>query len=140
MMPDNTLFIPCYDPYWYINSKWFKNVNSKNKTLKVLEENLRDGKIWFWLCGREGFIFYPHLRTCLLILERGEGRKRERERNINVKEKYWSIAPCPNPSQGWPHNPGMCPDQELNLWTFGLQEIVPTKLATLARVKKKMFT
>ena len=29
--------------------------------------------------------FYPHLRTCLLILERGEGRGRERKRNIDVR-------------------------------------------------------
>ena len=30
-------------------------------------------------------MFYPHLRTCLLILERGEGRERVGERNIHVK-------------------------------------------------------
>ena len=32
--------------------------------------------------------FNPQLRTCLLILERGEGRDKERERNINVREKH----------------------------------------------------
>ena len=32
------------------------------------------------------FFFYPHTRTCLLIVERGEERERERERNIDVRE------------------------------------------------------
>ena len=32
------------------------------------------------------FFLNPHLRTCLLILERGKGRKRDRERNINARE------------------------------------------------------
>ena len=31
--------------------------------------------------------FNPHLRTCLLILEMGEGTERERERNIDVREE-----------------------------------------------------
>ena len=33
--------------------------------------------------------FYPHLRTCVLILERGGGRKKERER-----ETYQLVASC----------------------------------------------
>ena len=34
------------------------------------------------------FIFYLHLRTCLLILEREEEWKRERDRNIDIREKH----------------------------------------------------
>ena len=45
---------------------------------------------WPELCQLS--FFYPDLRTCLLILERREGRERERERNINVRGKHWSIA------------------------------------------------
>ena len=36
-------------------------------------------------------IFYLHLRTCLLILAGGWG-KRKRERNINAREKHWLVA------------------------------------------------
>ena len=41
-----------------------------------------------------------------LFLERGKGREKERERNINV----WYLSHAPY----WAHNPGMCPDRELN--------------------------
>ena len=48
--------------------------------------------------------FYPHLRTRLLILERGEGREREKERNIDglplVHALTWDQA----------RNLGLCPD------------------------------
>ena len=49
-----------------------------------------------------GFFFcccccYSHLRTCLLILERDEGREKERERNIDVREKHSSAASCMYP-------------------------------------------
>ena len=46
------------------------------------------------------FFFYPHLRTCLLILERGEERGIDRERNIDVKEKHQLVASCMHPNQG----------------------------------------
>ena len=41
--------------------------------------------------------FNSHPKTCLLILERGEGREREWERNIDVREKHRSVAShmCP---------------------------------------------
>ena len=45
--------------------------------------------------------FNPHLRICLLILERGKGREGGRERN--AREKHWSVASC------------MCSDQGSNL-------------------------
>ena len=34
----------------------------------------------------------PYPRTCLLILERGEGREKERERNIDVREKHQLVT------------------------------------------------
>ena len=49
--------------------------------------------------------FSPHLRMCLLILEREE--KRERKKNINVREKYHLVAFY------------MCPDWESNRRPFG---------------------
>ena len=56
---------------------------------------------------------YLFLKILFSFLERGEGRKKERERNIDVWEKYQSVAS---------HNPGMCPDWELNQPPFGSQE------------------
>ena len=47
--------------------------------------------------GQLYFLKNPHLRTCLLILEREEGKERERERNIDVREKHQSIASCIHP-------------------------------------------
>ena len=44
--------------------------------------------------------FYPHPRTCLLILERGEGREKERERNLNVSERHRLAASQIRPDQG----------------------------------------
>ena len=44
-----------------------------------------------------------------LFLERGEGREKEQERNINV----WVPLMCPQPGH-LAHNPGKCPDWELN--------------------------
>ena len=44
--------------------------------------------------------FNPHLRLCLLILEREERRERERERNIDVREKHQSVASRMLPDQG----------------------------------------
>ena len=46
------------------------------------------------------FYFNPHLRTRLLILERGEGRERERERNINVRKKHQLVVSCMLPNRG----------------------------------------
>ena len=61
------------------------------------------------------FSFIPHLRVCLLILEREKGREREKY-HINVSKKHQSVASrmCPN----WgdqTHNLAVCPDWESNL-------------------------
>ena len=55
-----------------------------------------------------------------LFLGRGEGKEKERERNINV----WLPLMCP-PTGDLAHNPGMCPDWELNRWPFGSQALNP---------------
>ena len=52
----------------------------------------------------------------IYFLERGEGKEKDRKRNINV----WSPLTSP-PMRNLAHNPGMCPDWESNLQTFGLQ-------------------
>ena len=55
------------------------------------------------------YYFYPHLRTWLCILERGEGREKGRERNIDAREKHQLVdfRMCSN--WGLNCNPGMCP-------------------------------
>ena len=45
-----------------------------------------------------GFFFNPYPRTCLLILERGEGRERQRERNIDVRENINQLPLIGTPS------------------------------------------
>ena len=55
------------------------------------------------------FVFNPYLRTCLLILERG-GKEGER-----VGEKHQCVVVSHAPPTGdLAHNPGMCPDWDLN--------------------------
>lgn len=46
-------------------------------------------------------------------------RERARERNINVRARLWSAAPGGTPSTGdQAHHAGICPDTELNWWSF----------------------
>ena len=63
------------------------------------------------------FFLNPHLRTCLLILERGEERERERERNIN-----WLPLPQwrPNQQPRYVPWPGIKP-----IWGMMLQPTEP---------------
>ena len=71
--------------------------------------------------------FYPHLRTCLLILKRG--------REILIWERNIGWLPFVGSLTGdWTCNPGMCPDQEWNLRPFGRRDNAPAKWVTpLAR-------
>ena len=47
------------------------------------------------------FLFLnSHPRTCLLILERREGRERERKRNIDVREKHQHLPLMCAPTGG----------------------------------------
>ena len=73
------------------------------------------GSTFFWKLFQLSFVFilsfYPHPRTCLLILERGsEGKKREE--NISVREKHWLLPPICTLTVDQTHNLAMCPDQE----------------------------
>ena len=54
--------------------------------------------------------FYPHPRTCLLILERWKRKEREEERNIS----WLPLTGTPTGDWDQTHNLGMCPDQESN--------------------------
>ena len=73
------------------------------------------------------FSLKSSLRICLLILEGwkegGRGEK-DRERNMD------SLLPVHALTRNWTHNLGMCPDQELNLQPFGVQDNAPTNSAT----------
>ena len=53
-------------------------------------------------------LFLKILFIYLYFLERGKGKEEEREKNISV---FASHAP---PTRDLAHNPGMCPDWELN--------------------------
>ena len=71
-----------------------------------------------------GFWYYyydflkPHLRTCLLILERGERWERERERNIDVREEHWLLASCMCPNWGINPQPRHVPWPGIKPMTF----------------------
>ena len=52
-----------------------------------------------------------------IFLNRGEGR----EKNIDVQEKHRLVASRTPPIGALAHNPGMCPDRELNRQPFSLQ-------------------
>ena len=64
------------------------------------------------------FIYFnPHLRICLLILEREKRRGGERETSmppIHALPRYQT------------QNPGMCPDRESNPQPFGVQDDAST--------------
>ena len=70
---------------------------------------------------REPYSFIFFLDFIYLYLERGEEKEKEGERNIHVREKYWLVASHTPPNGDLTHNPGVCPDWELNLWPFGSQ-------------------
>ena len=85
------------------------------------------------------FFKNPHVRTCLLILDRGVGREREGWRNISMREKHQLIAFC------------VCCDQRLNpqprhVPCLGMEPTIlqfvgwhPTNWVTLARAQYIVF-
>ena len=66
----------------------------------------------------QDFIFHPYPSTCLLILDRGEGREREKD----VREKHWSVG-SGMPLTGGPNlQPGLVPwlgMEPLTFWFMG---------------------
>ena len=69
--------------------------------------------------------FYPHLRACLLFLQRGEGRRERGREKIDVREKSWSLNPQPR------HVPWL----RIELVTLSLWDDAPTNWAIPARVQ-----
>ena len=55
-----------------------------------------------------------------MLIDFYRGRQGGRERNIYVREKHQSVSSHTCLTRDWTHNPGMCPDQELNQWPFAL--------------------
>ena len=62
------------------------------------------------------FFLFLFLRFHLFIyfFRAGKGRRK-------VEKHQCVVASCMSPTGELAHNPGMCPDWELNLWPFGLQ-------------------
>ena len=58
----------------------------------------------------------------MLIDFREKGREEERQRNTDVREQHQSVAFHKCFHWDGTLNPSMCPDQEMNLRPFGLQD------------------
>ena len=90
------------------------------------------GKLQFMV-----LIFYSHPRTCLLILERQEGKEREREGKTLICERNIDHLPLAcTPTRDQACNPGMCLSRESNLRPFSLWDSAPTNRATLYHTSK----
>ena len=73
--------------------------------------------LFFCVCVFKDFIY--------LFSERWEGREKDRKRNINVWEIHQLVTSHTPLTGDLAHNPGLCPDQELNWWPFGSQVFSP---------------
>ena len=84
----------------------------------------------YWLLDlSNAFLFLnPHLRICLLILEKEEGGERMSEKETLMWERSIDRSPpiCA-PTRGWTHILSLGPDRELNPQTFGVWDDTPTK-------------
>ena len=92
-----------------------------------------------WLCWLFFSVLIFHflkIYFIYLFLERGEGREKERKRSVNVIE--WLLLRR-TPTGDWTHNPGTCPDGELNQWPFNFVEWWPTNWATVVRADEDFF-
>ena len=76
--------------------------------------------------------FNRQLRTCLLILDRRDGREIERGRE---KHRLVASSMCLIRNQTWnrTHNLGLCTDQQLNPGSCDLRHNAPTTWAMPAR-------
>ena len=75
------------------------------------------------------FFLNPHLRTFLLILERGEVKERERERKFYVREEHLTVTSHRLHNWDQTHNLGMCPGWKSNPQSFRSPDNTPTKWA-----------
>ena len=64
--------------------------------------------------------FLKRFYLCI-FLESGKGKEKEGEKHEYVRETSIS-CPLHGPNQDLAHNPGLCPDQELNWQTFSFGE------------------
>ena len=74
---------------------------------------------------------YPNPRLCLLVLERGEGKKRGRNTD--------SLAPVCAPTRDGSCSLGVWPDPDLNPHPFGVWDGAPTCWATQPGQPRKKF-
>ena len=80
------------------------------------------------------YYFYPHPRTCSLILEGGSGWKKGRETLLWERNIDWlSLRRVPTMDQI--SNLGLSPALESNPWHFGSWDDAPTNWAKLARAE-----
>ena len=93
---------------------------------------------YYYYCYYYYYYFHHHLhrRTCLLILDKGEGG---RGRNTDVREKYRSFVSHVYTNWNQTDNPGMCPGQGSNLWPSSLWNNTPTNWGTLARAELELL-
>ena len=66
----------------------------------------------------------------LLILEREGRRGRKREREKHQYERETSVTSSMHLTWGLTHNPGMCPDWELNPQYFGIWDDITINRAS----------
>ena len=62
--------------------------------------------VWYetnWPIVQATFFFNPHLRTCLLTLEREEGKEGGRKTSVWERQIY-RLSPVSAPSRDWTHN------------------------------------
>ena len=85
-------------------------------------------------------LFYPHPRTCSMVLERGKGREGERERSINMREKHQLLASCTHPNQGPNPKPRHVPRRGIKPATFWFMGQHSNQLSHTSQGQKNYFT
>ena len=84
-------------------------------TWRALKNSNEDITKKTWIYNLKYYYFFFVKILFILFLDRGEGRAKEGEKHQCV------VASHTLPTGGLTHNPGMCPDWELNQRPFGSQ-------------------